>query len=97
MLTIPQIKLAVTKVGKKYGIKSAYLFGSYAKGEATESSDVDILIDAGAIRSYIGISSFRLDLINELDGTDVDVLTTDGILPRFFDFIKNDRVFLYAA
>lgn len=42
MLTIEEIKAAVEKVGKKYGIKNAYLFGSYAKGEATEDSDVDI-------------------------------------------------------
>lgn len=97
MFTIEEIKSAVTKVGKKYGIKSAYLFGSYAKGRATKDSDIDILIDAGAIRSYIGISGFRLELMNELNGTDVDVITTDGILPRFFDLIKNDRIALYAA
>ena len=47
MLTIEQIKRAVTTVGKKYGIKNACLFGSYAKGNATEKSDVDLLIDLG--------------------------------------------------
>ena len=97
MLTIEEIKRAVTKIGKKYGIKNAYLFGSYAKGKATESSDVDIIIDRGNIGDLIELSGFRLDLIDELNGVGVDVLTTGGVRPRFFDLIKNDRVLLYGA
>ena len=97
MLTIEQIKSAVEKVGKKYGIKSAYLFGSYARNEATESSDVDILIERGKIDNLLDLSGFRLDLIEELSGTDVDVLTTAGVRPKFFKFIKNDRVLLYGT
>ena len=97
MLTISQIKVAVAKIGKKYGIKNAYLFGSYARGEATEASDVDIIIERGKISNLIELSGFRLDLVDELHGTDVDILTTGGIRPRFFDSIKNERVLLYGA
>lgn len=97
MLTIEEIRKAVTKVGKKYGIKSAYLFGSYARGEANENSDVDIIINRGNIKGLIALSGFRLDLINELHGTDVDVLTEGGIRPRFLDMIKSDRILLYGA
>lgn len=97
MLQIEDIKRAVTKVGKRYGIKRAYLFGLYARGEANERSDVDILIDKGEIRGLIELSGFRLDLVDELGGTEVDVLTTGGVRPRFFDLIKDDRVLLYGA
>lgn len=98
MLTIDEIKNAVSKVGKKYGIKSAYLFGSYAKNTATERSDVDLIIDDGGnIKSLIGLSGFRLDLIDELGGVDVDVLTEDGMKPRFFELIKGDRVLIYGT
>ena len=98
MLTIEQIKDAVAKVGKKYGIKNAYLFGSYAKNTANEDSDVDLIIDDnGNIESLISLSGFRLDLIDELGGVDVDVLTVDGMKPRFFDLIKNDRILVYGA
>ena len=96
MLTINEIKAAVSKVGKKYGIKNAYLFGSYARGEANESSDVDIIIDRGEIQDYMTYAGFRLDLIDEL-GKEVDVLTTAGVKPRFFDLIKNDRILLYGT
>ena len=98
MLTIDEIKNAVSKVGKKYGIKSAYLFGSYAKNTATERSDVDLIIDDGGnIKSLIELSGFRLDLIDELGGVDVDVLTEDGMKPRFFELINGDRVLIYGA
>ncbi|MDO4987326.1 MAG: nucleotidyltransferase domain-containing protein [Candidatus Saccharibacteria bacterium] len=96
MLTIDKIKTAVTKVGKKYGIKNAYLFGSYARGEANEDSDVDIIIDRGKMRGLIQLSGFRVDLSDELN-SDVDVVTTIGIDPRFFNLIKNDRVLVYGA
>ena len=96
MLSINEISQAVAKVGQKYRIKNAYLFGSYAKGEATENSDVDIIIDDGGnIDSLFELSSFRLELVDEL-GTNVDVLTTDGVRPNFFDLIKNDRILIYG-
>lgn len=96
MLTIDEIKSAVAKVGKKYHIKSAYLFGSYAKNQATEESDVDIIIDDnGNIKSLFELSGFRLELIDEL-GVDVDVLTLDGIKPRFFELVNKDRVLIYG-
>lgn len=96
MLSIDQIKAAVAKVGGKYGIKNAYLFGSYARGEANEDSDVDLIIDKGAIRG-LQLSSFRLELIEELGGTDVDVLTTKSVRHNFLPLIQNDRILIYGA
>ena len=44
---IAEIKRRLEPVFKENGVKSAILFGSYAKGEATKDSDVDILVDSG--------------------------------------------------
>lgn len=96
MLTINQIKDSVTKHAKKYGVKSAYLFGSYATGAATEDSDVDIIIEKGDLQTYKQYSGFLYGLEDDL-GTKVDLLTTEGVKPRFFDLIKNDRMLLYGA
>lgn len=96
MLTTPQIKKSVTKIGKKYGIKSAFLFGSYANEAATEDSDVDILIEKGNLRGYLQLNGFRLDLADEL-GTDVDVVTINGVSPKFLDKINANRILLYVA
>ena len=49
MLQIEDIKRSVTKLAKKYGAERVYLFGSYARGEATEQSDIDLRIDKGSI------------------------------------------------
>jgi predicted nucleotidyltransferase len=43
--TIEQLKERVIPVAVKYQLRAVYLFGSYAKGEATDESDVDILVD----------------------------------------------------
>ena len=47
MLTIPVIKERIAPICKEYEVKEAYLFGSYARGESTEDSDIDIRIDKG--------------------------------------------------
>lgn len=96
MLTIERIKEVVTKLSKKYGVKRAYLFGSYAKGEATENSDVDLIIDKGEIHSFSDFFDFHEELQNEL-GTEVDLLTDKGIPEHFYNRIKDDRVLLYGA
>ena len=95
MLTIETIREVVTRIGKKYGIKSAYLFGSYAKGTASENSDVDIIVEKGDIHTFKDFFHFHEDLKKEL-GADVDLLTDKGISPRFFNRIKNDRILIYG-
>ena len=95
MLTVGQIREPVERLGKKYGIKNAYLFGSYARGEADENSDVDLIVDGGEIRTMFELSSFRFELMEELGGIDIDVITTDGVKPKFFNLIKNDRMLIY--
>ena len=45
MLTIDEIREKIAPICKEYGVKRAWLFGSYARGDATEDSDVDIRIE----------------------------------------------------
>ena len=96
MLTIPEIQQKVAKICKKYGIKSAYLFGSYAKQTATENSDIDLIVDMQNLRKYKDYFHFCDELETAL-GTQVDVTSEDGMLPGFFDLIKHDRILLYGA
>lgn len=96
MLTLNQIKSTVSKIGKKYGIKNAHLFGSYAKGKATENSDVDLIVDRGDVHTYKDYFHFYEDLKDAL-GTEVDITSEDGMYPEFFDIVKGDRILLYGA
>jgi predicted nucleotidyltransferase len=45
--TLSELKTILTPVFTEHGVKKAILFGSYAKGLATERSDVDLLVDSG--------------------------------------------------
>ncbi len=45
--TLTELKNKLDPVFDQYGVRSAILFGSYAKGKATGRSDVDILVDSG--------------------------------------------------
>ena len=44
--TLEEIRLRVQPVAEKYRLRAVYVFGSYARGEAREDSDIDLLIDA---------------------------------------------------
>lgn len=48
--SIQELKDIVTPLAQKYGAQRVYLFGSYARRDMTESSDVDLRIDKGSIR-----------------------------------------------
>ena len=47
ILTIEQIKSVVKPLAEKYQVEAIYLFGSYARGEAHEDSDLDFLVFGG--------------------------------------------------
>ena len=47
--TEEEIRLCITPVAVRYRLKAVYLFGSYARGEATDESDIDLLIDTETI------------------------------------------------
>ncbi len=56
--TIGDIKQKATPIAQKYGVDSMSLFGSYARGEAREDSDLDFFIDRGDIKGLIDYMGF---------------------------------------
>lgn len=55
--TIDEIKEKTIPIALTYGIQSLSLFGSYARNEADDNSDVDICIEKGSLRSLLQYSS----------------------------------------
>ena len=92
--TIDEIRQKTAPLAKQYGISKMSLFGSYARGEANEGSDVDLVIDRGRLRGLIQYFSFVHDLEEKLN-CHVDVVTT-GIQDRdFLARITGEEVLLY--
>ena len=79
-----------------YGVKSISLFGSYAKGNADDDSDVDLYIEKGNIRGLIDYFSFVNDLEESLK-CHVDVVTTEIEDTAFLREIKKDGVLLFEG
>ena len=92
--TIEEIKEKAIPIAKKYGVKTLWLFGSYARGEADSESDVDFLIDGGRMRGMIKYFGFVLDL-EEIFKCHVDVVTTGISDKNFLAEISKDEVLLY--
>ena len=94
--TISEITQIVTPIASRYGVASVWLFGSYARGEATAESDVDLLIDGGAVHSLYQLTAFRLDLEDALQKS-VDIVTIGNQDQVFVQRIRADEVILYEA
>lgn len=93
VLSIGTVQSVVSALAKEYGVQKVYLFGSYARGEATPGSDIDLRIDKGRIRG-LEFAGFLGDLQDAL-GKPVDLISTIGIDPEFLDRIHKEEVLLY--
>ena len=96
LLSIDEIQRRITPICVRYGVKALYLFASYARGEATEKSDMDFWIERGGIEDLFTLSAFRLELVEVL-GCSVDIVSTLPNINRFIENLKRDEVKLYAA
>lgn len=69
MLTDEQIKKVVTEYFQDKPVRKVYLFGSYARKEATEQSDVDLsfVLSDNAKVSYFTLAGYLLDLEKRLN------------------------------
>ncbi|MCK5787247.1 MAG: nucleotidyltransferase domain-containing protein [Candidatus Sabulitectum sp.] len=81
------------------GIKTMYLFGSYARKEATPLSDIDLLIkfEEGLQISYLDLLKIKYEL-EDITGTEIDLVEQDAIEnPIRRTRILEERVLLYAS
>lgn len=92
--TIDQIRAITAPIAASYGVKSLSLFGSYARGEATDASDIDLLLDRDGMRGPWAIGGLYADLADAL-GKELDMVTTTGADTAFLSRIASDTVSLY--
>lgn len=95
LISRSDIEKAVSEVAPKYGAVKVSLFGSHARGEATESSDVDLVVD---FESPIGfaLGGMYLELEKRL-GCDVDIVCgAEMLYPFVRDSYEQDGVTIYG-
>ncbi|MEX0662828.1 MAG: nucleotidyltransferase family protein [Balneolaceae bacterium] len=77
---------------KKYPIRTLAIFGSIARDQSNDQSDVDLMVE---FDSNIGIRF--IDLADELEALlerHVDVVSKNAIQPKYFHHIKNDLIYV---
>ena len=95
MLTQDNIRIAIQAIAIKHGIEQVFLFGSYARGDATETSDCDFRIVGGNINDLYDIADLRLDL-EEILGKKIDLVLTKNMSESFHKKIKNEEVQIFG-
>ena len=93
--TLAEIRDVVSRLAEQYGAKRVYLFGSYARGDMNNHSDIDLRIDKGSIRG-LEMAGLLLALEDAL-GTPVDLISTGSLDSDFLASIQDDEVLLYEA
>lgn len=98
MITLADISSAVCHVLPRYDVREAYLFGSFARGEQTPDSDIDLRLVCGHTMTFGALYELSLELEEEL-GRKVNFVTNppDNMRPAFRKNIEQDEVRLYQA
>ncbi len=92
-LVFKKIKTKIIEILKKNHVKKAALFGSFARGEATKKSDIDLLIEFKGKKSLFDLVGLKLEL-EETIGRKVDVVTYKSLHPRLKDRILSEQIIL---
>jgi len=90
-MNINEIKRKIVPILLKHGVKRASIFGSYARGEQKETSDIDILVEFGEEKSLLDLVRLKYELEEVLEKK-VDILTYNSIHPLLKERILNEAV-----
>ncbi|MCL2513185.1 MAG: nucleotidyltransferase domain-containing protein [Oscillospiraceae bacterium] len=96
--SIDEIKYIVTPIAKKYDVDRVLLFGSYARGEAKDTSDLDFIIDKGRLRGlkFAGMLGDLQDNFNKnVDLLTLSSLSVDDGYTNFRNRVEKDMVVIY--
>ena len=83
----------ILRLAKEYGAFNVRVFGSVARGEADEKSDIDLLVTLENGRSLLDLVGLWMDL-EELLQRKVDVISEGGLRGGFGEYVLKDAVAL---
>jgi predicted nucleotidyltransferase len=81
----------ILRAAAQHGARNVRVFGSVARGEADESSDVDFLVDMEPGRSLLDLGGLQVEF-ESLLGRRVDVVTVRGLKPRIRNTVLTEAV-----
>ena len=98
MITPTDISTAASRVLAQYDVSEAYLFGSFARGEQTPNSDIDLRLVCGNAMTFGSLYELSHELEREL-GRKVEIVTNppEHMRPAFRKSIKQEEIRLYVS
>lgn len=98
MITPTDISTAASRVLAQYDVSEAYLFGSFARGEQTPNSDIDLRLVCGNAMTFGTLNELSHELEREL-GRKVEIVTNppEHMRPAFRKSIKQEEIRLYVS
>lgn len=75
----------------RFGVGSLHLFGSAARDEAGESSDIDLLVGFESSPSFSDFMKLRI-FLEDLLGTEVDLVTQNGLRERVRPYVEREAI-----
>jgi len=93
MKNIKEIKEIIIPILKKWDVKKASIFGSHVRGEATEDSDVDILVELKDDLNIFDFIEIKLELENAINKK-VDLIEYQMIKPALKEYILKEQVMI---
>jgi len=83
----------ILRVAARHGASNIRMFGSIARGESDEKSDLDLLVTMEAGRSLLDHAALWIEL-RDLLGCEVDVVSEKGLRPKMRDRLLREAVAL---
>ncbi len=99
-MTPQQRKIIINKILpiiKEYNINYAAIFGSYARGEETKSSDLDILVSFSKPVSFFDIVEIEEKISKKVNIKKVDLVTEKALHPEIKKYVKKDLKVIYDS
>lgn len=94
MLNLEAIKKILSEYLKSKPISRAWIFGSYARGEETPGSDIDLLVDFSDPISLFAHAAMIIEL-KKILGIEVDLVPRDSVFPEILPFVEKDKILIY--
>ena len=98
LYSIEEIMKIVAPIATQHGLSRVFLFGSYAKGLATENSDIDLCVDAANLKGMFALGGLYTDLQEALQKR-LDLITLQSLRynsdTRFIANLKKEQVLIY--
>ena len=85
------LRVHKTALTERFGVARLSLFGSFARDEATDASDIDLLVEfdgRATSQNFFGVQFY----VEDLFGRRVDLVTRKGLKPRFRPHVEREAL-----